>query len=176
MTTRRSSGTPKTVGLDSVRAMLRGLGDIMDRLGQLAQSGGEVSGGSPPGKGGAGKGIKGVYGFSVKVGGGDGVVIEPFGNLHKDKKTGEAVVHEVREPAIDVFDEDDGLRIVAEMPGISAAEVHLEVVEDVLTLSAAAGDKRYRKEILLTRAYTRQQATVTCNNGVVEIWFKDGAK
>ena len=180
MTTKRSQGTPKTVGMDSVRAMMRGLGEIMDRLGQLAEGGGEVSGGSKDSKssqGSADKGINGVYGFSIKIGGGgDGVRIQPFGNLRKDKKTGEAAVHEVREPATDVFEETDGIRVVAELPGVSAADVHIEVAEDVLTLSAAAGDKRYRKEILLARPFTRDQATVTCNNGVVEIWFKDRGK
>ena len=74
MTTRRSDGSPKTTGMDSVRAMMRGLGEIMDRLGQLADKGaadfsgtgnlGDVAGGD--------KGFKGVYGFSVKVGRGGG--------------------------------------------------------------------------------------------------------
>lgn len=175
MTTRSSA--PKTVGMDGVRAMMRGLGEIMDRLGQLAEGGGEISGGSNTAKSSTDKGINGVYGFSVKIGGGsDGVRIEPFGNLRKDKKTGEAAVHEVREPATDVFEEADGVRVVAELPGISAADVRIEIVEDILTLSAAAGDKRYRKEILLARPFTREEATITCNNGVVEIWFRDRGK
>ena len=33
MTTRRSQKGPTTTGIDSVAAMLRGLGEIMDRLG-----------------------------------------------------------------------------------------------------------------------------------------------
>ena len=158
--------------MDSVRAMLRGLGEIVERLGQLAEGGGELSGDGQTGKG--APGMKGVYGFSVKVGrGGKDVVVEPFGNLRKDRQTGEAAVHEVREPVIDVFEETGGILIVAELPGMSAADIRLEIVEDVLTLSAASGDKRYRKEILLARPFTNEQATVKCNNGVVEIWLKD---
>ena len=39
MTTRKSDGPPKTTGMDSVRAMMRGLGEIVDRLGQLEEKG-----------------------------------------------------------------------------------------------------------------------------------------
>lgn len=171
MTTRRSDGPAKTTGMDSVRAMMRGLGEIVDRLGQLADKGPAEFAAS-----GGDKGFKGVYGFSVKIGrGGDGVRVEPFGNLRQDRQTGEAAVHEVREPVTDVFEEPGGVLIVAEMPGVSAAEVQLEIVEDVLTLKAAAGDKRYSKEILLSRPFNKEQATIKCNNGVAEIWLKDQA-
>ncbi|HRI52843.1 MAG TPA: Hsp20/alpha crystallin family protein [Pseudomonadota bacterium] len=176
MTTRRSDGSPKTTGMDSVRAMMRGLGEIMDRLGQLADKGAaDFSGtGNLGDAAGGDKGWKGVYGFSVKVGrGGDGVRVEPFGNLRRDRQTGEAAVHEVREPVTDVFEEPGGILIVAEMPGVSAAEVKLELAGDVLTLKAAAGDKRYSKELLLPRPFKTEQATLKCNNGVVEIWLRD---
>jgi HSP20 family protein len=58
---------------------------------------------------------------------------------------------------------------VAEMPGIGAADVQLEVKDDVLTLSAAKGDKKYRKELLLPGNFSREKMTLSCNNGVVEI-------
>lgn len=155
--------------------MLRGLGEIMDRLGNLAETGAEkFAGGQAEENADGSREIKGVYGFSVKVGrGGKGVRIEPFGNLRKDKKTGEAAVHEIREPVTDIFDEPGGLLIVAEMPGVGAADIHLEFAEDVLTLKASAGDKRYRKELLLPRPFKKEQATLKCNNGVVELWLKD---
>lgn len=177
MTTRSSRQGPKTTGMESFRAMLRGLGEIMDRLGNLAETGAEKFAGEKVGETADGsQEIKGVYGFSVKVGrGGKGVRIEPFGNLRKDQKTGEAAVHEIREPVTDVFDEPGGLLIVAEMPGISASDIKLEFADDVLTLKAASGDKRYRKELLLPRPFTAEQATLKCNNGVVELWLKDRA-
>lgn len=155
--------------------MLRGLGEIMDRLGNLAETGAEKFTSGQAGETTDGsREIKGVYGFSVKVGrGGNGVRIEPFGNLRKDQKTGEAAVHEIREPVTDLFEEPGGILIVAEMPGVSAADIHMEFAEDVLTLKASSGDKRYRKELLLPRPFTKEQATLKCNNGVVELWLKD---
>lgn len=177
MTTRRSAKGPTTTGMDSVAAMLRGLGEIMDRLGNLAETGAaKFAGGESDGTTSESREIKGVYGFSIKVGrGGEGVRIEPFGNLRKDKKTGEATVHEIREPVVDIFDEPGGLLITAEMPGVSAADIRLEFAGDVLTMQAAAAGKRYRKELLLPRPFTAAQATLKCNNGVVELWLKDPA-
>jgi len=119
---------------------------------------------------GTGKGAKGIYGFTVKVGLGDQATrVEPFGNIRADKKTGQPVVEEIREPIVDLFEEKDHLLIVAEMPGISAAEVQLEVKDDVLTIMAAKGDKKYRKEVLLPGNYPKGKMRLSCNNGVVEI-------
>ena len=71
--------------------------------------------------------VKGVYGFSVKVGLGDKgdkeVKVEPFGNVRRDDKTGETVVQEIREPVVDVFEEKDHTLVVAEMPGVSTKDV-----------------------------------------------------
>ncbi len=67
-----------------------------------------------------GKEVKGIYGFTVKVGlGDDGPRIEPFGNIRKDRESGHTVVQEVREPVVDVFEEEDHVLVVAEMPGVS---------------------------------------------------------
>lgn len=148
--------------------ILSGLAGLMGKLNELAQTGeelrrtGEIQG--------PGKEIKGIYGFTVKVGLGDQTPkVEPFGNLHTDRTTGKTVVHEMREPPVDVFEEGDHVLIVSEMPGISVKDVHIEIEGDVLTLAAARGDKRYRKEILLPGIYPRDKMQVTCNNGVVEI-------
>ncbi|MGA2866884.1 MAG: Hsp20/alpha crystallin family protein [Verrucomicrobiota bacterium] len=152
----------------SLGGMLSGLGGLLDKLNELAETGaelrrtGEIHG--------AGKEIKGIYGFTVKVGLGDQAArVEPFGNIRADKRTGQPVVQEIREPVVDVFEEKDHVLIVAEMPGISAADVRLEVKDDVLTIAAAKGDKRYRKEVLLPGSYPKAKMRLVCNNGVLEI-------
>jgi HSP20 family protein len=70
---------------------------------------------------------------------------------------------------VDLFEEQDHLLIVAEMPGISAKDVQIEVKDDVLTLSAAKGEKKYRKEVLLPGNYAKEKMRLSCNNGVLEI-------
>ena len=70
---------------------------------------------------------------------------------------------------MDVFEEEDYTLIVAEMPGISEKDIKVGLRDDVLTISAKRGDKKYRKELLLPRAYTRDKMIVSCNNGMLEI-------
>jgi HSP20 family protein len=151
--------------------MLKGFGDLIDKLGELAKTGeqmsrtGEIHG--------AGKEVKGIYGVTVKVGlGNDGPTVEPFGNIRQDRESGHTVVQEVREPVVDVFEEEDHVLVVAEMPGVGADDVHITVEDDLLTFSAERGDKKYRKEVLLPASSTRDKTEVACNNGVVEIKCK----
>jgi HSP20 family protein len=148
--------------------ILKGLGDLVEKLGDLSESGGELS---RTGEiHGAGKDLKGIYGFTIKSGiGGDGPRIEPFGNIRKDRESGRSVVQEVREPVVDLFEEEDHVSIVAEMPGISVEDVQIAVEDDLLTITAAHGEKKYRKEVLLPASYSREKMQVTCNQGVVEI-------
>ena len=148
--------------------ILGGLTDLVEKLGELAEKGEKLSSsGHIHGKD---KKLKGVYGFSVKVGlGGEGAKVEPFGNIRKDERTGESVVQEVREPMVDMFEEKEYTLLVAEMPGISAEDVRIEVKDDLLTMRAEKGDTKYYKEVLLPRAYQREKMEVTCNNGILEI-------
>jgi HSP20 family protein len=148
--------------------ILKGLGDLVEKLGELAESGRELS---KTGEiHGSGKELKGIYGFTVKVGLGDeGPSLEPFGNIRRDAKSGRTEVQEVREPMVDVFEEEDHLLVLAELPGIGKEDVRVEVKDDVLTISAERGDKKYRKEVLLPCNVCKEKMQVTCNNGVLEI-------
>jgi HSP20 family protein len=158
-------------GQSNFGGIFKGLADLIDKLGDLAEKGeelrktGEFQGDSQD--------IKGVYGFSVKVGLGDkgekGIRVEPFGNVRKDARTGETGVQEIREPVVDVFEEKDYTLVVAEIPGVSVDDVQLTVKDDLLTIYAEKADKKYRKEILLPRSYPRDKMTITCNNGILEI-------
>jgi HSP20 family protein len=151
-----------------IGGILKGLGDLVEKLDDLAESGENLS---QTGEFSSGRGTKGIYGFTVKVGLGEDRQprVEPFGNIRKDAKSGHTVVQEVREPVVDVFEEKDHILVVAEMPGVSAEDVHLEIEGDLLTISAQRGDKKYRKEVLLPQSFSRENFQVTCNNGVVEI-------
>ncbi|MEI6358597.1 MAG: hypothetical protein WCP53_16080 [Verrucomicrobiota bacterium] len=116
--------------------------------------------------------MKGVYGFTIKTGLGesrDGVKVEPFGNIHKDRSTGEVVVDEVIEPQLDIFEDEGGTTLVAEMPGVGVADIRAEPKGDILSLSAENGKKKYRKEVLLGHESTADKVSVTSNNGIVTI-------
>lgn len=156
--------------LGGVAGFLGGLTEIVEKLGELAEKSKEVSGQGDLSDLGLGKQMKGVYGFNVKVGlGEDKIKVQPFGNIKRDEQSGETVVQEVREPMVDMFEEEDHLLIVAEMPGIGSGDVKLEVEDDVLTIRAERGEKKYGKEVLLPRSYPREKMEFSCNNGMLEI-------
>lgn len=161
---------PEGAFVEGFGGILKGLGDLVDKLGALAESGREVSKtGEIHGLGSA-KELKGIYGFTVKVGlGGEGVKIEPFGNIRRDSRSGESVVQEVMEPAVDIFEEGDHVLVVAEMPGIATEDVRLDVKDDLLTIIAEKRDKKYRKEVLLPDVFPREKMQVSCTNGVLEV-------
>jgi HSP20 family protein len=153
---------------DSGSGFVKGLSDLIEKLGELAETGREMRRegmlGSQDDK------LKGVYGLRMKVGlGGDAVDIEPFGNVKLDRKSRHAVVHEVREPLFDIIEEKDRILVIAEMPGISSDDISVSVDGDVMNVEASHRDRKYRKEIVLPKPVVRSRIKVVCNNGIVEI-------
>jgi len=164
MSKKRSSS--EDIGFGGV---FKGLADLIEKLGDLADRGDQLKESGEIHH----RDVKGVYGFSVKVGLGDKgdkeVKVEPFGNVRKDSESGDTEVQEIREPVVDIFEEQDHTLVIAEMPGISTKDVTLEVKDDLLTISAQKQDKKYCKEILLPRNYPRENMKMSCNNGILEI-------
>jgi HSP20 family protein len=164
------TGPKRTSDGPEVGGFLGGLTNLIEKLGELAEKGEELNELKSFGHEG---GIQGVYGFTIRSGlGGErggGVKVEPFGNVRKDEKTGRATVREVTEPPVDVFEESDHVLVVAEMPGVGADDVHVELKEDILTIAAERGSKRYGKEVLLPSAFPAEAMTQTCRNGILEI-------
>ncbi len=145
--------------------ILSGLTEIAEKLRSVSRTG-EFT--FPTREG----GIKGVYGFSLKTamdGRGEDLQVEPFGNIRKDVRTGQVVVQEVHEPLLDVFEDETGTTLVAEMPGIGEHDLQLDFRDDVITLHADKKPKKYAKEILLRHTANRERTQVVCNNGIVTI-------
>jgi HSP20 family protein len=147
---------------------IKGLTELVEKLSDLAETGRELR------KAGeltsADDKLKAVYGLRVKLGlGGDAVDVEPFGNIKFDKKSRHPVVQEVREPLVDVIEEPNRIVVVAEMPGITAEDVVLSIDDDLISIEAERKGKKYRKEILLPKPVSRQKASISCNNGIVQI-------
>lgn len=169
----------KAEGENKFGRILSGLADIAEKLNEISEKGETVSKTGEftiPSKEG---GLKGVYGFSVKTGlgtKGDQIKVEPFGNIRKDEKTGEAVVQEINEPLIDIFEDEGATTLIAEMPGVGQDDVQIDVRDDVLTISAKRGEKKYLKEVLLSHSPARDKIKVTCNNGIVTITCEKAGK
>jgi HSP20 family protein len=142
--------------------LFKGLGNLIDLASKLSEEGVDKKGeirGLP-------KGARGVYGVSIRTMAGK-PVIETFGNIRETTKG--PVVEEVREPIVDVFDEEDHIRLIAELPGVSEDNIKIEVTGDILNLTASDTDKKYAKEILLPSKVNPQSLKTTYKNGILEI-------
>jgi len=147
-------------------SLFKGIGNLFDLVSRMTEEGkeeythtGEI--------GGLGDKAKGVYGFSVKMGLGGKPVIEQFGNIKATERG--AVVDEVREPIVDIFDEEEKLVVIAELPGVEERDIHLKVMGDILNLSAEASDRKYSKEILLPSLVDAGSMESSYKNGILEI-------
>jgi len=72
-------------------------------------------------------------------------------------------------PAVDIFDASDAIVLKAELPGLSAGDIDIEVDDNVLTLK---GERRFEETVeegryyRLERAYGHFQRSVTLPQGV----------
>ncbi len=155
--------------------LFRGIGDLIELLKEMEAEGKtEVTRrGELRGKGRL-KDLKGVYGFSVKVGLGGEPTVETFGNIRKGEEG--PVVEEVREPLVDVFDEKETIRIIAELPGVDTKDIKVELEGDILTIAAEGKDRKYNKEILLPVKGKRESLRTSYRNGILEVTVTKAGK
>ena len=165
----RKSGVEGNFGLGG---LFKGLGDLMEAASKLSEKGegisksGEIDFSSLNKIKGL-QDLKGVYGVRVRTMADGSPSVQPFGNIKKSQKG--PVVEEVREPIIDIFDESDHINVVAEMPGIEEKDVQIEIKGDILNISAEGKNRKYQKEVLLSREATGEDMTWAYKNGMLEI-------
>ncbi len=78
-------------------------------------------------------------------------------------------MEEEREPVVDIFDEEDHILIVTELPGVSENDIISEVKGDILKITAKSGDRKYSKEILLSSKVREDKIESSYKNGILEI-------
>ncbi|MDO9349225.1 MAG: archaeal heat shock protein Hsp20 [Anaerolineales bacterium] len=150
--------------------LFKGLGDFVDLLSEMVEKGEEqvTRTGEFKVKG-LGDKARGVYGFSVHTGIGGIPRVERFGNIRATEEGPE--VAEVREPLVDVFDEEREMLVVAELPGVGEEEIRVEIQDDVLSLETT-GEHKYAKEILLSAPVDAANMQKSYKNGILELRLK----
>ena len=116
------------------------------------------------------KGMKGVYGFTINTAAGGAPKVETFGNIRKTPDG--PIVDEEREPITDLFDENEEIVIIAEMPGIEEKDLEIDLKEDILEFSAISKTRTYRKELLLPVKMIKINMRHKFTNGILEIRIK----
>ncbi|MFH1891845.1 MAG: archaeal heat shock protein Hsp20 [Candidatus Zixiibacteriota bacterium] len=155
------------VGKLSLGGLFSGIEKLVDLAAKLEEAGGEITKEGEIDLSHLKKGAKGVFGFSVRTAAGGRPVVEPFGNIKRTPRG--PSVEEEREPLTDVFDEEEEIRVYAEMPGVQKKDTKLDLREDILDISAQSGDKKYHKEILLPAKVKPETLKWQYKNGILEV-------
>lgn len=116
-----------------------------------------------------------VYGYSITVGPDGKPVIREFGNIKPELEEGQRPainLRDKREPIVDIFEQDNEIKILAELPGVEKNDIKLYITERALTISVDTPEKKYYKELELPSEVTHEQAKTNYNNGVLEITLR----
>ena len=76
---------------------------------------------------------------------------------------------EEKELIVDVFEEEDHINIMAELPGVEEKDVNLKIEDDVLTISAETPARKYYKEVKLPTSVEKDSVESKYRNGILEI-------
>ena len=107
-----------------------------------------------------------IYGFRVTIGPDGRPIIQEFGNV---KRVGVVPkISEEVEPLVDVIDEGNKIRVVAEVPGVEKDKIKLKAVGRKLIIDAS-NSKKYRKEVELPYEVDMKTAKARYKNGVLEV-------
>ena len=157
-------------GIGGLGGLFKGVEKLIDLAAGLKDAGGALNKEGEVDLSHLRKGMKAVYGFSVKTMDGGKPVVEQFGNVKKTPKGPK--IEEEREPITDLFDEKDEVRICAEMPGLNEGDIKLDLKDDILEITAQTGDRKYCKEVLLPVKAKPENMTFAYRNGILEVKIK----
>ena len=73
-----------------------------------------------------------------------------------------------RDVSVDMFEGNNRLRVIAELPGVNENDIRLDLNQDALIISASRGKLNYRKVVKLPRI-SENIARKIYNNGILEV-------
>lgn len=117
-----------------------------------------------------------VYGYSMSIGPDGKPVIREFGNVKPSMKPSAfgppkpgLEVKVEREPLVDTIEEEDKVKVIAEVPGVEKEDINLECSENSLVISVDTETRKYYKEVELPAEVDPQSAKASYKNGVLEV-------
>jgi HSP20 family protein len=117
-----------------------------------------------------------VYGYSMSMGPDGKPVIQEFGNVKPSKRPGAFGMQQpalepidTREPLVDVINEAEQVRVLAELPGVEKSDIKTTISEDAVTIKVDSAARKYYKEVPLPSNVDADSSKASYNNGVLEI-------
>ncbi|MHC1587567.1 MAG: Hsp20/alpha crystallin family protein, partial [Candidatus Syntropharchaeia archaeon] len=84
-----------------------------------------------------------MYGFSITHVPGEEPEIRRFGKVPSDED------HTEITPMVDVFEEDEEIRVIADLPGVEREDIFLDATEDEFRIFASTEFRKYSKVVEL---------------------------
>ena len=110
-----------------------------------------------------------VYDYSVHIGPDGRPIVRHFGNVRATSKGKPGLqISDQREPLMDVVDEGDTIRVVAEVPGVDKRQIRLECTKESLTISVNSSNKYY-KTLDIPSTVKPTSAKASYRNGTLEV-------
>jgi HSP20 family protein len=120
-----------------------------------------------------------VYGYSMSMGPDGKPIVQEFGNVKPSKKPGAFGFEQpalepkdAREPLVDVINEPEQIRVLAELPGVEKSDIKTTIAEDSLTIRVESQTRKYYKEVQLQANVDPDSSKASYNNGVLEVTLR----
>ena len=117
-----------------------------------------------------------VYGYSMSVGPDGKPSIQEFGNVKPSRRPGMFGFEQPaleptdsREPLVDVINEAEQVRVLAELPGVEKSDIKTTIGEETLIIKVDTPSRKYYKEVPLPTGVDAESSKASYNNGVLEI-------
>ncbi|MEM4133639.1 MAG: archaeal heat shock protein Hsp20 [Candidatus Micrarchaeia archaeon] len=110
-----------------------------------------------------------VRGFSITIGPDGKPIIQEFGDKPQITPKG---IEEKREPLVDIINEKNDIKIIAELPGVRKEDIELNATEKGLEIKVDTPERKYYKKLELPAKIKPETADAKYNNGVLEVIIK----
>jgi len=81
-----------------------------------------------------------------------------------------------REPIVDIFEEEDHIRVTAELPDVKENEIDLKIEGNTLTISTDTPARKYHKEVELPTSVKKDSIESSYRNGILEVKIRKTKK
>lgn len=110
------------------------------------------------------------YGYQMTIGPDGKPIVKEWGNTRPTTAISESGIRDVY--VDETIDEKERvLKLVAEMPGIEKSDIQVSVDDDIVSISAEHGDRKYGTKIPLKYNIDDNSAKAKYTNGVLELTF-----
>ena len=74
-----------------------------------------------------------------------------------------------REPIVDIFEEEEQIRVMAELPDVEENQINLNIDNNTLTISTDTSDRKYYKKVELPEPVEKDSVESSYRNGILEV-------